>query len=499
LTKNPLVSCETRGLFRAGRTGCAGGCGFVGRNGRSESGGELVAGQARHDFRDFGVVDATAELLRAGADGKDGHITVGVAARGPGHVGVLGENALGRGGQSALGGVERFGALVATFHHVGVGLAQRFDFVAGGLQFRADAEVYFQILAHQVPGEGVALRAAQVFEARSVVVAAHRLCGEQTEVEVVTAVAEGEAARFVVGGDEDEGFFRVLLVELIGHADGFVGVHDFVHHGGSIVRVARPVDLAAFDHAEELGGIFLHEEVDGAAGDVGECQVAGFAVEGVGQRGAVAVVGLATLEVDHAVGFAPRVVELFFAVGDDETGIAGLGIEVGLAFFERSGLEEGAAGEEVEIGLDEVATDLGVHLAVLLVGVEAGGGGVVDAHAGGNAHRGAGFFGPHGDGGDGRDAVGEHAHGVVIRLATGGQCGAAGGRVGDAVAVALGVDERDVGEAREGEGFDAAAPFDGGEIGLGGVDLVHAHAVADEVKDVLRPFLGEGCGGKGQT
>ena len=78
----------------------------MGRNGRSESGGELVAGQTRHDFRDFGVVDATAELLRAGADGKDGHITVGVAARGPGHVGVLGENALGCGGQSALGGVE---------------------------------------------------------------------------------------------------------------------------------------------------------------------------------------------------------------------------------------------------------------------------------------------------------------------------------------------------------------------------------------------------------
>ena len=89
--------------------------------------------------------------------------------------------------------------------------------------------------------------------------------------------------------------------------------------------------------------------------------------------------------------------------------------------------------------------------------------------------------------------------GVVIRLATGGQCGTAGGRVGNAVAVALGVDERDVGEAREGERFDAAAPFDGGEIGLGGVDLVHAHAVADEVKDVLRPFLGEGSGGKGQT
>ena len=99
---------------------------------------------------------------------------------------------------------------------------------------------------------------------------------------------------------------------------------------------------------------------------------------------------------------------------------------------------------------------------------------MVYTHAGGDAHRGAGFFGPHGDGGDGRDAVGEHADGVVIRLATGGQGGAAGGRVGDAVAVALGVDERDVGEAREGEGFDAAAPFDGGEIGLGGVDLVHA-------------------------
>ena len=53
--------------------------------------------------------------------------------------------------------------------------------------------------------------------------------------------------------------------------------------------------------------------------------------------------------------------------------------------------------------------------------------------------------------------------------------------------------------AREGEGLDAATALDGGQIGLGGVHLVHAHAVADEVKHVLRPLLGEGHGGKGQT
>lgn len=249
----------------------------------SESGGELVAGQTGDDFRDFGVVDATAELLGAGTDGEDGHVAVGVTAGAPSHVGVLGENALGRGGESAFGGVERLGALVATFHHVGVGFAERLDFVARELYFRAETEVDFEILLHQIPSEGFALGATQVFEARGVVVAAHRLRCEQTEVEVVAAVAQGQTARFVVGGDEDEGFFGVLLVELVGHADGFVGVDDFVHHGGGVVRVARPVDLAAFDHAEELGGIFLHEEVDGAAGDVGERQVAGFAVEGVGQ------------------------------------------------------------------------------------------------------------------------------------------------------------------------------------------------------------------------
>lgn len=67
------------------------------------------------------------------------------------------------------------------------------------------------------------------------------------------------------------------------------------------------------------------------------------------------------------------------------------------------------------------------------------------------------------------------------------------------MAVALRVDEGYVGETREGEGLDAATTLDGGQIGLGGVHLVHAHAVADEVKHVLRPLLGEGHGGKGQT
>ena len=236
-----------------------------------------------------------------------------------------------------------------------------------------------------------------------------------------------------------------------------------------------------------------------AAGDVGQREVAGFAVERVGQRSAVAVIGLATLEVDHAFGLAPGVVELFLAVGNGESGLAGLGVEVSFVGGEGRGLEKIAAGKEVEVRLHQVATDLGVHLAVLLVGVEASGGGVVHAHAGGDAHCGAGVFGPHGNRGDGGDAVGQYADGVVVGLATCGQSRAAGGRIGDAVAVALRVDEGYVGETREGEGLDAATTLDGGQIGLGGVHLVHAHAVADEVKHVLRPLLGEGHGGKGQT
>ena len=54
------------------------------------------------------------------------------------------------------------------------------------------------------------------------------------------------------------------------------------------------------------------------------------------------------------------------------------------------------------------------------------------------------------------------------------------------------VDEGGVGERREAQLADADAPFNGGEVCLGGVDMVDTHAVAYEVENVFRPARSHG-------
>ena len=79
-----------------------------------------------------------------------------------------------------------------------------------------------------------------------------------------------------------------------------------------------------------------------------------------------------------------------------------------------------------------------------------------------------------------------HAERAVLRLAAGGEGGAGGGRVSDAVGGRVGGDEGCVREGSKAKRLNADATFQGGEIGLGEVHLIHAHAVADEVEHIFR-------------
>ncbi len=64
-------------------------------------------------------------------------------------------------------------------------------------------------------------------------------------------MTDGHAAGLVIAGDDDQGFLRMLLVELQRHADGVVEVEHVADGGHGVVGVAGPVDLAALDHEEE--------------------------------------------------------------------------------------------------------------------------------------------------------------------------------------------------------------------------------------------------------
>ena len=86
--------------------------------------------------------------------------------------------------------------------------------------------------------------------------------------------------------------------------------------------------------------------------------------------------------------------------------------------------------------------------------------------------------------------VSKHAEGTILCLVACSKSCTSCGRVGDAVACALGVYEGGVGERGEAKLVDAYASLHCCEIGLGTVYLVYAHAVANEIENILGLVLG---------
>lgn len=76
--------------------------------------------------------------------------------------------------------------------------------------------------------------------------------GGKAEVERIGpgALFEGQAAGFMVGGNDDE-CFAVGLGELEDVADGLVEVDHFRNGARAVVGVAGPVDLRAFEQQEK--------------------------------------------------------------------------------------------------------------------------------------------------------------------------------------------------------------------------------------------------------
>ena len=355
-----------------------------------------------------------------------------------------------------------------------------------------ETEVLGEELLCLVPGEGVAQLLLLGVQLALQLHGTHALRSNSLEIQLIGTFAEGKATRLVVGTDDDERLVGMLLVELVGDADGVVHV-DELGDEDRVVCMAAPVNLAAFDHQEEavLLVLLLHEEVDGSACDVLQREVVLCAVDGIGDRAALYLAGFFGLEENHLLSFLGLLLILLVAAHDGEATLLCLLIEVGTAIGVL-GLVEVRSAEEVDIRLGELFAYLVVFASLSDVSIEGSGCGVVDADACRDADGGACFACPVSNAGDRGRQVLQYAQGAVLCLVAAGKGCAACCRVGHAVRGTLCVDEADVGEAGEAEFLDADAAFQGAEVGLGGIDLVDAHAVADEVEHVLGLALGKG-------
>ena len=158
----------------------------------------------------------------------------------------------------------------------------------------------------------------QAVEIASVFFSTHLLELQQVGVEFIGAASQDDAARLVVGRDDDERFVGVLLIKLIGHLHRVVQINRFEESRRCVVGVAGIVNLSALNHQEETIFLLLllREERDASTRDVLQRQVARLAVDGVRQTRAVVVAWGRRLQEDELLRLLTRLLELLVAAGD---------------------------------------------------------------------------------------------------------------------------------------------------------------------------------------
>ena len=327
---------------------------------------------------------------------------------------------------------------------------------------------------------------------------------QQVQIGVVVGAgeADGQAAGLVVAGDHDQGLLGVLGGKVDGHLDGIGQGLGVVDGGGGVVGVAGPVDLAALAHHEEAV-LVLAEDLDALGDIVGQGPHVLGAVHLIGHGVAV---GQVLVDDDH--GAAGDGLGLLLGHDHIVAGLLGQIIQIGLVALGSVRGEQTAAGEVLEAGLHQLQADVVVVVAAGLVGVEGGGGGVVQVDGGDDAHgvallavellgdglifHGAGLVHvdgagvglvPGGDGGGGGGGVGGEGVGVV------GDGGAGGLEVHE-VQVLGAVQNSALVVVQAGSGLPVVLVVEGTQEVAGGLDLGIAHAVADEQEHVLGGLQG---------
>ena len=83
-------------------------------------------------------------------------------------------------------------------------------------------------------------------------------------MQFILSDAQPQATGLVVGSYDNQSFFRVLLVELIGDLYRIVQIDNFFKNGSRVITVASPVYFAAFYHKEETFIVSFCQERNGA-------------------------------------------------------------------------------------------------------------------------------------------------------------------------------------------------------------------------------------------
>ena len=235
-----------------------------------------------HNFEgNLGVVDLSCQLLSTDPDSIDAYEAMGVAVALPADEAVFVHDLARSVGHRVYGIVEALLVLRRVLDQLFVSLVETFGLCFRQFETVPETKVFFQILAHYFPTERAALFAAQSSQVARIGKEGCFLMEELFEVEGIFSSSERQAARFVVGRDNDERRVGLFLVELVGNLDTAVHVDEFMDESSTIIRVAGHINHAALDHQEKTIAFLLAfgEETDARLRDLLQREILRLAVE----------------------------------------------------------------------------------------------------------------------------------------------------------------------------------------------------------------------------
>ena len=334
---------------------------------------ELLACKAEHGGCYLVIVVEALEVAGAYADGAEGHGIAGVARGGEADAGSFVHQAEYGYGEGVEVGVERLLVLAVAQLESGRKLILQHLFLFGGdVNMGEQSEVLLKYLTHVVPGVNAAVAehglaaAAEGFLALALMV-------EKLKLRLVAdgTVAESHAAGVVIGGDYDEGFVRVLEIEVVGHLERLVEVDDLLDGGTAVVGMQRVVYIAALHHHEEiLGRVFL-QVVEAGLRQQRQCESIVDGVNGVADVPYIVLIGVkkdSPAAADGGCAFGAA--HYLHAVLLQEREY--------LVFLVAPHAAEAGTAQEFVAAARILAVYLIVHAAVGHMGVECARGGVVD-------------------------------------------------------------------------------------------------------------------------
>ena len=124
----------------------------------------------------------------------------------------------------------------------------------------------------------------------------------------------------MIGGNDNESFVGMLLIEIVCHLHGIVHVNQFGDKC-KVVGMACPVYLAAFYHHEKsvLLTLLLHQEVNTRTSDVSKREISILTVEGIRYAIAVGLTCLFALQQNHLFGICRPLLIVGIATGNRES------------------------------------------------------------------------------------------------------------------------------------------------------------------------------------